>query len=594
MTAAAIETDRSRDYVTIMRCAEGDDLLDGAIPQLAAWLREKDFDVDLSESGDYGNARASLTVRRIDSDSTTIRIELQEDGGNTGRWSTEVIADGSTDEGGWISLSVRNSQARFVKVPRLARYLMQALPLRDGQLEFASGHQLFGSASVDRLVSILEDDRRHGLVFVAGTNNVADIPVDAFARKVDQWAREVYGLAQVIVLDPHSTEVFRQRVGDQLAAPVWAIRSYQPGVTWDDALDARRHRILGTRSLGSKGDRAIQYLLGEIARQQASTRPPDATVQKMRRRYDRLENRRLVKSLENSQPEDATEPSVHEASPPEEAAATAPPQHDEEITLVRRVLGLKEITERTLTEFVSRIRRSDPERAGVRSLENRVDLLQTRVEQLEDQNQQLLNELKDSQLETELARIDVDEIRDRARWLESRLNESGDYESQYLDVPPEFRVSRPQSFDELLDRIDQIDSVCFTGDTSEVARLNQLDTNDSALRTAWDAVLAMADYARARAESKWDGSLDQYLHNTPSGFQTFPPGKFGETETGRTMKQFGDERVFPVPTDVDPREQVEMKAHFKLARIGMASPRMHISMGTPQFRHCSSGTSDIT
>lgn len=582
MTLTSFERDDTRDYVTIMRCASDADLMGGVLPQLSVWLRQKGFDVNLDESGDYETDNALLVVRRLP-DEANIRFQLEEDGGASGAWSTELIADATTPGASWVSIAVRNSQSRFVSVPRLARYLMQALPLGDGKLEYSSGHQLYGIDSVDKVISLLEDEQRHGLVFVAGTELETTIPVDAFAQKVGDWAREVYGLAQVVVLDPHGTADLRRRVGDHYAAPPWAIRTYQPGVRWSDALDARRHRVLGTRSLGSKRDKGIQRLLGDVARQQASTRPADTAVQRLRRRYDRFENRRLVESLQVETPATPVEVITKPESPgPDSTVADSSTRHTDELSLVRRILGVKEITERTLTDFVDKLRRTDFDRRGVRSLEQRVERLQSRVEHLEDQNQQLSDALHDSQLETEVARLDADDAVGRIRWLESRLKDAGDYEASYLEVPDKHRLRRPSTFDELLSRLDEeFKSVEFTGDSSEVARLDQVDTNGSAVRTAWDAVLAMEDYARARAEGACDASLDHYLHHTPAGFQTFPPGKFGETETGRTMKQFGNERVFPVPGEVDRNERVEMKAHFKLARIGMASPRMYIFDGHP-------------
>ena len=315
-----------------------------------------------------------------------------------------------------------------------------------------------------------------------------------------------------------------------------------------------------------------------MARQQAATRPADPTVQRIRRRYDRFENRRLVELLQT----DTTQ--SPNAGPTADALRTAPDPEpvrtpelpSDELSLVRRILGLKEITERALLDLVSRIRRTEIDRRSTSSLEQRVENLQERVEQLEDQNEFLREALEDAQLETEVARIDLDEAHGKIRWLEDRLTKAGDYEAQYLDVPAEYIESPPSSFDELLDRLDDIETVEFTGDTSEVVRLNQIDTNGSALRTAWDAILAMADYARARADGACEGGLAQYLQATPAGYRTFPPGKFGENETGRTMKQFGDERVFRVPSEVDPSGSAEMKAHFKLARIGMASPRMYV------------------
>ena len=290
------ERDTTRDYVTIMRCSDHVDLIDGVLPHLSKWLREKDFDVDLNESGDFEVGNAKLSVRRLP-DEPSIRVQMEEETGQAGIWTTEFIADATTPDR-LVSIAVRNSQSRFVSVPRLARYLMEALPLADGKLEYSSTHQLRGVGAVEDVIALIEDDERHGLVFVAGTDADSSIPVDAFARKVGEWAREVYGLAQVVVLDPHATAEFARRVGAAHAAPAWTIRTYRPGVRWHDPIDSRRHRILGTRRLGTKKDKAIQYLLGDVARQQAATRPADPTVQRIRRRYDRFENRRLVELLQ--------------------------------------------------------------------------------------------------------------------------------------------------------------------------------------------------------------------------------------------------------------------------------------------------------
>jgi hypothetical protein len=41
------------------------------------------------------------------------------------------------------------------------------------------------------------------------------------------------------------------------------------------------------------------------------------------------------------------------------------------------------------------------------------------------------------------------------------------------------------------------------------------------------------------------------------------------------MKKYGAKRVFPVPWSVSPTGTAEMRAHFKLARIGIVSPRMY-------------------
>lgn len=573
---------QSRDYAALMQCTAGDRWLPEAASQLSAWLRnQKRIDVDLGEWADYEvGAGVRLAVRPMPHDQgSDLWVRLEEDGGSTGRWTTEVLLHDEPGDRDWIQITTRNDGGRFVDVPNLARYLMQALPLGDSRIEFSDQPQTFGEGDIDRLVEVLQDEHRHGLVFVAGSSNET-IPFGAFAAQVGKWAKQVAGLAQVIVLDPSATAAFESRVGKSFATPAWTIRTYQPDVRFGERFDSRRHRILGTSRLASQRDGAITRLLGDIARAQAATRPMDASVLRVRRRLLRLENSRLVEavsSLEVAQPEPGPEVPA-KAMPDLPMVASGA---DSQIALVRSILRVKEITEESLSALAQRLFRSDHDARALTALRDRLDGLQSAVEETEDEKRALSDALSEAQLEVEIARLDVDDRDARIRWLESRLKSDGDHEAVYLDVPEEFRSSRPLSFAELLDRISECPNVEFTGDAAEVEKLNQVDTNDAALRTAWDAVLAMQDYARARSEGACDKGLSHYLANTPAGYATIAPGKFAESETGATMRAHGDERRFAVPTSVDPSGEATMRAHFKLAKIGMTSPRMHILDGHP-------------
>ena len=406
------------------------------------------------------------------------------------------------------------------------------------------------------------------------------------------WTKEIYGLGQVILLTPDATTAFIDRAGAMATSP-WTIRTYQPGARLDDPLDSRRHRILGTTRLASQKDAAIRILLGDVARQQAATRPLDPVLRSTRRRFERFENRRLVEDVvvppaaADIPPSHLPQPGPSEAQPhvapvdsPETGPSTTPPKPPE-IGLVKRILGLNEITEQALVDLAARARQWGADRTSAQALQGRVDELLSTVEQLEDANTELLDALDDEQGTNELLRVELDDRDGKVNWLQSRLKERGDYEAAYLGMPSEFLIERPGSFEELLDRIESIESVSFTGSASDVLRLSQIDTNDAALRTAWDAVLILAGYAKARANGDCASGLDHYLKHTPTGYRTVSSNKFGDTETGITMRRFGKERIFPVPTSVHPAGQVEMKAHFKLARIGMTSPRMHIYDGHP-------------
>lgn len=589
MTSTLTQRESTRDYSALMHCDDRGHWLDDAVAQVKHWLREKGFDVDLDGSADHSNANASLAVRRLASGGTDdLRIQLVEEQ-PTGTWTTEFIAHDEPGTDDWISLAVSNSEGRFVAVPRLARYLMQVLRLHDGLIEFIDQPQIFGPERLEEVVRLLADRGRHGLVFVAGTNE--SIPFQAFAQKLGVWTKEIYGLGQVILLTPDATAAFIDRAGSGIATPPWTIRTYQPGVRFDDPYDARRHRILGTGRLARERDGAIRTLLGDVARQQAATRPVDPTVRNARRRFERFENRRLVEEVAVApvvaETPVAAEAVVVEPQPDATHVASSEPtqpsgsSRPSEIGLVKRILGIKEITEQALLDLMGRARQWTVDRASAQALQGRVDELLTKVEQLEDTNAELINALDEEQGANEFLRIELDDRDGTISWLQSRLKQVGDYEASYVKTPIEFRIERPNTFDELLDRIESVDGVTFTGNVSEVLRLNQIDTNDAALRTAWDVVLALGDYARARDNGDWKGGLDQYIKQTPKGYRTVSANKFGSTETAITMSAHGKERIFRVPTSVHPSGTAEMRAHFKLARIGMASPRMYVYDGHP-------------
>ncbi|HEY9473649.1 MAG TPA: hypothetical protein VIS06_07335, partial [Mycobacteriales bacterium] len=135
----------------------------------------------------------------------------------------------------------------------------------------------------------------------------------------------------------------------------------------------------------------------------------------------------------------------------------------------------------------------------------------------------------------------------------------------------------PRDVIELLDRMDELapSGVLFTGDPKKCSDLYTVDSWGHAAHTAWEALLVLADYLRARQAGDWTGAVHGYLNDTPTGYRPLSAKKHVPTETNATMQQFGGERVFPVPTDVSPDGRTVMQAHFKLFQIGMVSPRLY-------------------
>lgn len=590
-TIQRVESQPSQDYRALMACTAKDGWLEVVEDQLASWLRaKKTWDVNVKSDGRHELGHRELeVVHHGDRHSRSVRARLVERNTPQGTWTTELMACDKRGEGDWISLNVENDEGHFVDVPVLAKYLMQTLPLADGSIHFVDEPQIFGEGKVDDLIDLLCDEERHGLVFVAGTDSSAGVPFDAFVKAVRDWTRQVYGLSQVIVLDPAATDAFAAQFGPSHQAHAWTIRTYLPGVDPASLIDSRRHRILGTASLADLSGGRVRKLLGSIARAHAAQRAVPSEVLRLRRTFERLDNQAIVEAIvePESQPSidesvsavvDAT-PQSSDVAPADQArdVAAAAERYLAEIELAKAILGVPSLDEQTLRRLAvsASMPRTDP--AAIARAAAQIQAQQIRLEILEDSVATLRVALQQEQLEHAVTAEALEKRDDEGRWLRGQLQEQGSFEAAFGAIPGEWETVYPESFGNLLVRLEELVGSCvvFTGDPDTARALDEVDLLGKCLHTAWDSVLALADYIRARTEGACSHGVDHYLKNTPSGYRQVAPAKFAQTETGATMERYGAERIFPVPTEVDPSRQTTMTAHFKLGRIGMVSPRLY-------------------
>lgn len=607
----------TRGYRSFFTIADQPNALDLVKSQVAQWLREKGWDVDLSVSGFHRGEAAHLTVlsEHVRHDDV-LRVRLEEESA-LGLWSSDLVVASSDAADGWMSITVSNDQNRFVDVPRVATYILDVVRATDGPSELTSEPSTLSTQGLDDLLEELCDPDRNGLLFVAGTSADGDL-FQPFVERLGLWTRQTRGLARVVVLDPHATAQFADAVGRSHAVPAWTIRTFFPDVDPAVAADGLRHRILGHAGLASRTDHDIRRLLGRIAREQAATRELPSPVLRTIRSMARIEAQQVVSGLRIESAPAATvlepvadevavldavvvdpeEPVVVDArvaepSPDPNASAAAQPQPEESVghsvaveasaylatvELVKRALGLDELTEESLAEIATRVARVTQIEHAVARVTEQLESQQLAIERLEDEVAIQREFLTEAELDLAIASEQTVRAEAEAVWLRKKLVEARSSDAAYAAVPAEAYPDYPVDVDDLLARMADLAAagVVFCGDAGEARELGDIDTLGQAVRTAWDSVLALCDYVRARSDGLCNGGLDTYMRSTPSGFRAVPPKKFAQSETGRTMRDFGDERLFPVPVEVDPSGYAEMKAHFKLARIGMASPRMYV------------------
>lgn len=598
----------SSTYRTFLSIDEGPEVIDRIAEQFSSWLREKGWDLQLSVSGFYEEKdRDLLVLHHRSADGVAFRGRLIERT-TIGTWRTQLTAFAPRKGSPWVSLEVTNSEGRFVSVPRVAAYLMDTLPTRDGESLLSSAARIVGSNGVDSVLASIRDPTRQGLYLVAGTSHV-DIDLEVFRRQVDRWTRQVRGLAQVVVLNADATKDLAAAFGGSHAVRPWTLRTFKPDADPSNVEDGLRHKFLSTQRLATEKEQIIVKLLGRVARRHSSRRNPPDGFTRVDRALARLEDSLLFDALASASATLVTSvPPIQDvpAETPElPPVATDPPNVDVELApiatehpkldiepasrpsvdsdaaraldLVKIIFGIDEVTEERLRVLADEAERGRRSEASLDRIRDKLERDAQEIAHLQDRLALTNDDFETALLDAAIAEGDATAYADEVRWLRGRLAVLKDFESAYNPPPDDSRTRYPNDFDELVSKLDDLESrgVIFTGNKKGIPELDEFDTLNRAVKLAWDALLSLTDYVQARGEGKCELGLKQYLENTPQGFRAVAPKKFAEGESAATMSAYGTSRVFPVPASVNRSGRTSMEAHFKLGKLGRISPRMH-------------------
>ncbi|WP_101379533.1 hypothetical protein [Kitasatospora sp. GP30] len=210
------------------------------------------------------------------------------------------------------------------------------------------------------------------------------------------------------------------------------------------------------------------------------------------------------------------------------------------------------------------------EEAGHEEAARRAEIGQLRLE-LREQEEYALG------LAVELAER-ADELRRTEGWLrhlQQHLAGLGEAAEAYR--APDAVPAGPRSFAALLERVGELPELRFTGNRRITAGLDAQALGEDWAATAWDALLALQDYAAARRSgAAWRDFL-HWCRQPPPGGHRFPPGKVVRDESAQTAGRpvWRRQRTFPVPTGVDPAGEVFMGAHLRIGAGNSKAPRLH-------------------
>ncbi len=574
--------------------------IDVAQRHVRAWLSEKlggigrldDWD---GASSQVFDSRYSIsTVDISDSTSgTSRRLYRLTDSNTAGTFAVALYASQPARRNGL--LVVEASQANVsgdaavdaVGTPRLVRDLIDEVQPRDGATDLTSSPQFIRRADVDVVVDAVTDAARIGSVIVA-CSPALDVDA-AWAEIVAKLTRNSVGVAATFVIAGDAVDDFNRLLPTSHQTPLGSVRTYAAGVDLESPADARVHRFLGPSTLArSVHGRAVTGKLPAIhargPRLRLLERSLPADVRRTIDLLDRAERRQRLErevALEAAQtsasavPIFTTETGSSGASPDTRAPFSS------SLAAIRRVvnkwLGRAEPDESdidALDTFISkRVAEAKVARGYVEEVETENDRLHKEIDSLRTQ-------LDDRDFDIALS---ADELRSVERdnyTLRSRLREL----HQFVIPTDDQEWAPPADVEELVARITPgpdahraLAFVEFTGDSDTVAELRKRDPYGKYANDLWDYVRVLFEYAELRHSGTFTGSVYMYLEQDDvDGFKCSPQRHAAkESDSVLRNAKWRSERVFPVPSAVDPAERMLMEAHFRPTHRDQFAPRMY-------------------
>ncbi|QDQ97114.1 hypothetical protein [Tomitella fengzijianii] len=512
---------------------------------------------------------------------------------HSGTWTTTVTLHlDAGGESGWVWFDIDSPEGGpQPKPPRIAGELLRSVTGRDGD------HVLTGQARIARrtrateILQAIEDPRRRGLLFLAGTND--NLPLDKWANYVRGILRDTVGLASAHVLDAETTELVNSWLPATHRIAPGTVRTFRPGVDLDDPLDGVRHRYLTTDRIIRANRHALRGLLAHQARALSTSAPLPRDAADV---DTRLRSRLDTALLEDATPpqnltaattgEGSLEAAVEVQVPPVSTDAPYPAGLADGPALsalsaltdvLRDLFGTTTVDAATVRSLGALAGRARTTAKAREDLQER--MLRIEAERAEAHDEAELHRLllEDEQLERVQAENERAEAERQLRHVRTELARIGEAEAAWSQPDDDPLDVRPESHDDLLRRFDELEYVEFTGDEDKTHDLDKHDPLGTWAGKSWDALLALNDYCRLTRNGEPTGGVHHYLMDTPGTCHGFPAGAHVPVESGTIQNdsKYSAPRTLPVPTGVAPSGTVFMGAHFRISRYGTISPRMH-------------------
>lgn len=589
-------------YRAVLRLESTQNAVAVAEEQIRSWLRGKagkrvaqQTGIEWDGPGNYVISRTlELLVVHADHDELTPRrLYRVTDTNPSGRWIVSVYAAALPSGRGREQTIVvevdladvdRETALARVDPPTIVRSILDTYAANDGSVRLTGTPNVVRAGDVEDLLAAITDDGRTASVVVA-LSPAPDLD-DAWRKVVASLTRQSVGVSAAYVVYHSAVEHLIERLPPSHRVGPGQIRTFLPGVQFDEPTDAIRHRWLAlptlTRSLESRRVAApLQRRHGEAARRRFVAAELPADVQRMiellRRSETGTDRAARVQVLV------ARARAAHQPAPSEETgpiAAPIPAWRNRVSSTLQRWLGRKPTDPGDLDDLDQFI--------GAKVAEATVAADQlaeaaTNSEVMLAELGQLRRERDEMELEWAIA-LEGRQSADRDNSvLRRRIAVSTRPEDAYVEPEAESWAG-PNTVEELVSRLrpgseDEHEAtafVVFTGSDDGALEIDKRYPTGLYANAFWQHVHVLYDYAEARLAG-FSGGLHLYLTSDVVDGAKCPPGQHAAKESPSVLSnaKWSAERVFAVPKEVRPDGSVLMEAHFKPAWRDTFAPRMY-------------------
>jgi tellurite resistance protein len=567
-------------YRTLVAVPDDDrDLVAVVSAVLSRWLSKRGNSgarVDFSVSGRYdlSNRSRALVARHDNTEEglSFLRLTTESDKAD-GVWRTlaTVVVDPELAPWNYVWLDMTVDPAASpgspdaprldVMPPEAARMLLEAVGAHDGAHPLPSSPRIVrgrDESGVLALLSTIRDPLRR--LAIVATGAPQDVTVADWRDSMAGTLARCTGMCAGYVLDGAALERMGGVLPRELDIPAGGVRTFLPGVDPANGADVQRHPRMspGTLDTAREGDRVRNWVGAALSRKVRDNAVGLGLPAALR----------AIDAFLAEETEDLRHGPDTVVPLTQQAAATGPGN------TIAHQSGQDSVT-------MAELAAAQVQEEQTQRLKEEVRRLSARIGELSEERQVLLAETADLAEELDAAREGRRAALHEARWLRERTREAGLFRLAAAPAPEDPEQYPPSSVSELLERITDgsaLPHLFFTIEDQTVYELSDSRKETLWVTRAWEALLALNDYARYQFDNPGSGlGFHSYLRDPPDGYRVIPVKRLASQESDyvRNRGKLQEKRVFRVPAEVAPDGRVPMYAHIKLDIEYGICPRLY-------------------